>query len=141
MEIGKEVIKDPIFYAHVLYCPTRWGGYDTIQHYRRKEGFETKLKRLFIEPYQNISYQKHEYRGENWSVIDGSGTLVINGDFYELTTGSAINIPIGAWHSIKAGDEGIEIVEVQAGQKCREDDIIRKYYDWSDILRFAGGEE
>jgi mannose-1-phosphate guanylyltransferase len=112
---------------------TRWGGYDTIEHYNRGE-LETKLKRLFINPNQNISYQRHEKRAEAWTVLDGSGVIIVDGEAFSLTIGCSISIPVGSWHAVQAGENGLEIVEVQVGTKCSEDDIERLYYDWNDIL-------
>lgn len=130
------MIKDSVFYE-VEYEGTRWGGYDTIIHYNRIKDMQTKLKRLFIEPNKNLSYQRHEHRSESWIVFDGSGTLVLDDNVYSLSVGSTIIIPEYSWHAVKAGEKGLEIVEVQYGEKVEEDDIERMFYDWNEIIDYV----
>jgi mannose-1-phosphate guanylyltransferase len=119
---------------------TRWGYYNNVLELFRGEK-HCKVKTLYLNPNENISYQYHAKRGENWVISQGSGTFVKDGVFYEVSQGMSVHIPIGSKHAIKAGDEGIEIVEVQFGDECVEEDIVRLHYHWFDILRFAGVDE
>jgi mannose-1-phosphate guanylyltransferase len=118
---------------------TRWGKFYTHYHQKETEDFQAKLKTLYIDPLQNLSYQRHENREERWVVIKGTGTLVVDGVFTKMKKGEAFHIPLGAWHSVKAGEEGLVIAEIQYGKECVEEDITRMLMDWNEILWFIGG--
>lgn len=115
------------------YRGTRWGGYDVLYENTHEE-LHTKLKRLYVYPNANLSYQKHEKRAENWTVLSGSGIMIVNDEVYELRTGVSISIPVGFWHCVKAEEDGLEIAEVQVGTACEETDIERKFYNWNEII-------
>ena len=48
-----------------------WGWYEDLL-----EGPEYKLKRLWLNPGQRLSLQRHQHRSENWTVAEGEGTLL-----------------------------------------------------------------
>ena len=117
------------------FQPTRWGSYYTILHYDKYHRTHAKLKRLLIDGNKNISYQRHLNRSEIWHIFGGSGELVVDGEITKLSVGDMVIIPVGSWHSVKASEEGLEVIEVQFGERCEEEDIERKYYEWSDIRK------
>jgi mannose-1-phosphate guanylyltransferase len=122
------------FYVEV--SETRWGEFFVITEDEEGE-LKTKLKILEVNANENLSYQKHEKRAENWTVLRGSGVVIVNEELYPLAIGHSISIPVGFWHCLKAGEEGISIAEVQVGTECEEDDIERMFYDWQDILDYV----
>lgn len=93
---------------------------------------KVKVKELVINPGCSLSDQHHEFRSEHWYVLDGQCTIDLETQSGKKETvilsahGKHI-IPIGMWHrAYNTTDESCHILEVQYGEKCVEDDIIRR---------------
>ena len=98
-----------------------WGKYFVLAdepHY--------KLKRIEVNPGQKLSYQYHHKRQEQWTVIAGNATIVLDGKEIELKYGESIFIPLGAKHRMmNLSDQTVVFIEVQTGTYFGEDDIVR----------------
>lgn len=98
-----------------------WGKYYVLAdepHY--------KLKRIEVQPGQRLSYQYHHKRQEQWTIVAGNATAILDGKEIQLTYGDSIFIPQGAKHRImNLTDELLVFIEVQTGTYFGEDDIIR----------------
>lgn len=106
---------------NILYHEDRpWGFFDNLL-----EENNMKVKRLYVKPGQKLSYQYHNKRDELWTVIKGNGTLVLDDKDIPLTLWSVNEIKKLQKHRLIAGDDGIEIIEVQTGDYLEEDDIVR----------------
>lgn len=111
-----------------------WGWYETIN-----EGHEYLVKIIFVAPNQRFSLQYHVHREELWSVLEGSGTAIVeNSDELNnslsstlLTVGSTITIPKLVNHRMKAGPQGVKFLEIQRGHILSENDIVRLEDDYN----------
>ena len=93
-----------------------------------------KVKRITINPGQRLSYQYHEKREENWTVVNGSLTIELDTLELTLPVGHSIYIPLGAKHrAINETNNPITFIEVQTGTYFGEDDIIRIEDDYNRI--------
>ena len=106
-----------------------WGWYEDLL-----EGPEYKLKRLWLNPGQRLSLQRHQHRSENWTVAEGEGALLCDDTWSEASAGTTLHIPCGAIHRAKAGDQGLLLIEVQHGALLREEDIERLQDDFGRVL-------
>ncbi len=99
-----------------------WGSYEILY-----DGGDFKVKKITINPGQEISYQYHEKREELWHIIDGSGIVTINEETDKVNPGTTIRIPKLSRHTIKNTNKNKELifVEVQTGEYFGEDDIVR----------------
>lgn len=103
-----------------------WGFYQSLEN---DDGFQ--VKRIRVEPGQQLSLQRHQKRAEHWVVIEGVATVQVDERTVELNVGESIDIPLRAWHRLgNHGDEALEIIEVQLGSYLGEDDIERKEDDY-----------
>jgi mannose-6-phosphate isomerase len=85
-----------------------------------------KLKRIEVNPQGSLSYQYHYKRSEAWTIVEGTGTITLNGKKKEYTEGMTIIIPQGTKHRIENfTQEKVIFIEVQTGTYFGEDDIIR----------------
>lgn len=112
-----------------------WGEYDVV----------SKTKIIRIKPGQRLSVQYHHHRDEYWTITRGSGRVLIARNFAssdmvgkedselakflgdewrETKVGDSYQILRGVVHSVEAGSEGIEFVEIATGL-VDEDDIVR----------------
>jgi mannose-1-phosphate guanylyltransferase len=115
-----------------MYEERRWGTYRVLERGAVSNNEEVLVKRLVIDEGKNISYQKHQYRNEVWTILEGEGKLAHNNQITFVQKGDVIQIEAGEYHAIFAIKK-LEIVEVQYGSKLTEDDIERMYMKWSDI--------
>lgn len=100
---------------------TPWGSYSII-----KENGIYKIKMLTMLPGEETSLQYHNYRNENWTVISGTGNIIIGDEESILKTGQSIYVPKKMKHKISnKNNEPLIIIEVQSGNKLDEKDIVR----------------
>ena len=98
-----------------------WGSYELLTS---GDGFQ--VKRLIVNPGQQLSLQLHQHRAEHWVVVRGTAK-VVNGDSeLILSADQSTYIPLGVKHRLSnPGLEVLELIEVQSGSYLGEDDIIR----------------
>lgn len=116
-----------------MYEERRWGWYRVLDHITVKDGTQVLTKRICVKASKNISYQKHSYRQEVWTIIQGTGVFALNGKLYPVKAGDVLQIPIEAEHGIKAITD-LELIEVQTGPQLIEDDISRIYMKWDEVV-------
>ena len=104
-----------------------WGWYLTIE-----ENTDFKVKRIFVKPNQRFSLQYHNEREEHWTILDGIGTITQGEVESTIRSGEYAYIKKGQIHRLKAGDDGIDFIEVQRGI-CKENDIVRLEDDYGRI--------
>lgn len=115
---------NPITYREWGY----WKVLDTINY----TGGTTKIKKLTINPGKNLSIQRHKYRSEFWYVLDGELLMEIwdndsTSSKYVLHLHESMVILPGQWHSAKNNtNEPINVLEIQYGEMCVENDIERQ---------------
>lgn len=114
----------------------RWGQYRVLDFLKYEDGQEVLTKRIRIQAGKNLSYQYHHKRKEVWTVIAGSGEMILDGQYRRITTGDVIVIPAQSKHSLKAATD-MEIIEVQTGTELVEEDIVRLAMRWEEILQFC----
>ena len=98
-----------------------WGSYESLTS---GDGFQ--VKRLMVNPGQQLSLQMHNHRAEHWVVVRGTA-VVVNGETeLTLSADQSTYIPVGAKHRLSnAGPDILELIEVQSGSYLGEDDIVR----------------
>ena len=85
-----------------------------------------KLKRIEVDPGARLSYQYHHKRSEVWTIVEGVGTITLEGISKDYLKGETVLIPQGVKHRIEnIGDQKLVFIEVQLGDYFGEDDIVR----------------
>ncbi len=98
-----------------------WGRYEVVD-----EATSHKIKRIWVNSGQQLSYQRHKFRAEHWFIIAGIGIAVVEGHEIGIHAGSTVDIAIGQLHRVRnSGDEELIFIEVQTGTYFGEDDIER----------------
>lgn len=108
-----------------MYEERDWGDFEVIDIYKN-----SLVKHLYIKEGKSISYQKHKYRDEVWTIIEGKGLFVLNDVVKEVKSGDVLYIKKGDKHSLKALED-LHFIEVQIGEELDEDDIERFKFDFS----------
>jgi mannose-1-phosphate guanylyltransferase len=127
----KEIVKNED--QRPMYEERRWGFYRVLDYTRNDVGGEVLTKRICISAGKNLSYQYHLLRNEVWTVVSGTGELILDGQRRMITQGDTVIIDKSMFHSVKAITE-LEIIEVQIGSQLIEEDIVRVATDWQDIV-------
>ena len=103
-----------------------WGMYEVLLN-----AIDCKVKRITVSPEQRLSYQSHKHREENWVVIKGVLTVILDNKEHTIYPGESIFIPLGAKHRAwNKTPKLVQFIEVQTGDYFGEDDIIRYEDDY-----------
>ena len=106
-----------------------WGEYEILLDEKN-----VKVKRIRVKPNKRLSYQYHNKRREQWIVVKGNLTIVLDDEKVFRGPGESIHIPLGAKHRAwNETDEDIVFIEVQTGTYFGEDDIVRLEDDFDRI--------
>lgn len=106
-----------------------WGMFEVLL-----DAPECKVKRITVSPEQRLSYQSHQKRQEQWTVVKGNLTVIIDGREHTVYTGKSIHIPWGSKHRAwNKTDSIVQFIEVQTGTYFGEDDIFRYEDDYERI--------
>ncbi|RDB58977.1 mannose-1-phosphate guanyltransferase [Gordonibacter sp. 28C] len=136
------IVSDKVRSAHVkplieqvaatrpMYESRQWGEYSVLGQGVHAEDSGSLEKMLVINAGKQLSYQSHACRSEVWTVVDGEGEVVLDGETEFVSRGSVIKIPSGKKHAIRAITR-LSIVEVQIGSDLVEEDIERFGFFWN----------
>ncbi len=103
-----------------------WGSYLILA-----DELTYKVKRIEVRPGQRLSYQFHEHRVEHWFVVEGEGTVTLDGAEVPVASGDAVDVGLQMPHRIEnRGSEPLVFIEVQHGTSFEEDDIVRLEDDY-----------
>ena len=106
-----------------------WGEYEILL-----DEWNVKVKRIRVKPNKRLSYQYHNKRREEWIVVKGNLTIILDDDKVFIYPDESIHIRIGARHRAwNETDEDVIFIEVQTGTYFGEDDIIRLEDDFDRI--------
>ena len=108
----------------------KWGYYRVIHEYDNK----VKVKELTVDPGKTLSMQRHKDRAEHWFVAKGTATVYTidkQSTDYELhgtyNEHQSLHIDNMEWHMLaNETDKPLQVVEIQYGENCIEEDIERK---------------
>ena len=112
-----------------MFEERRWGEYKVLEYVTYGDGVLSLTKHMFIKAGAKISYQSHAMRAEIWTMVDGTGDLLLEGHVRNVLRGDVAYIPKGMKHAIRATTD-LHIVEVQIGEELTETDIERYDWDW-----------
>lgn len=117
---------------HRAMCEKRkWGEYRILDYSVDGVTGKTLTKRLLVKRGKQISYQRHRCRNEVWTIVDGKGRVVLEGEERRVGIGDTVVVRSGLLHAVYA-DTDLSIIEVQTGTLLEEEDIERLGYYWDE---------
>ena len=108
-----------------MYEQCLWGEYRVIDSSVFPDGAKALTKELIIRDNRQLSYQRHHHRSEVWTVVSGTGEVVLDGLVRQVRAGSVVDIEAGKLHSGRAIGSDLHVIEVQQGEILVEEDIER----------------
>ena len=106
----------------VMFAEKSWGSFRIIDV---EEGSLTI--KVTLNAGHAMNYHSHERRREIWTVVSGSGTVLLDGEERAVGSGDIIDIPVGMKHKISARERMV-VIEVQIGEDIAKEDKIK----WSE---------
>lgn len=105
-------------HRQIRYAEKSWGEYKVID-----VGAESLTIKVTLSAGSKMRYHSHNYRREVWTIISGSGRVILDGETKNVTIGDVIEIPVGVKHTLIA-DTNLQAIEVQMGEDIRVEDKI-----------------
>ena len=106
----------------VMFAEKSWGSYRVLD-----VGVDSLTVKVTLNPGHKMNYHSHERRDEVWTIVSGSGRVVVDGVARSVTAGDVIDLPVGCKHTVIASDAGLQIIEVQIGNEISVSD--KKKYE------------
>lgn len=125
----KEMTKD--LNMKPMYEERRWGNLKTLDCTETGEMF-TLTRKIRIYDGMSSSYHYHANRDEIWTVLNGTGELILEGNKIPMKPGSAICIRKNQRHAVKAFKD-FEYIEIHVGTSIWDEDINRITFNWDEI--------
>ena len=80
----------------------------TIREYLHTE--RQSLAEATLEPGQATERHYHRLSEEIYLLLDGGGSMEVDGAVSDVGRGDAVLIPPEAWHALRAGPEGVRLL-------------------------------
>lgn len=108
-----------------MYERRRWGEYRVLDSSVYPDGAKALTKELVVRDGKQMSYQRHARRSEVWTIVSGTGEVVLDGLVRQVRAGSVVYINKLQMHAARAVGSELRIIEVQQGDILVEEDIER----------------
>ena len=116
-----------------MYEERLWGYYRVLDYQKLDDDTEVLTRWIELLPGRHLAEQRHKKRSEHWTMVSGSGIMVIEGESKEVKPGDVIRIEANTWHALKAVEK-LTFIEVQRGSELTEEDIERRELDWDAVF-------
>ena len=103
----------------VMFAEKSWGSFRIIDI---QEDSLTIL--VTLNPGHGMNYHSHVYRDEVWTVVSGTGRVILDGEESGVAAGDVVRMPAGVKHTVIA-DTALRIVEVQIGREISVTDKVK----------------
>ena len=107
----------------VMFAEKSWGSYRVVDVEK-----DSLTVRVTLNPGHRMNYHSHERRDEVWTVISGSGKVVVDGVEQIIGPGDVIRMHAGQKHMVCAGNDTLRMIEVQIGKEITVSDKTK--YEW-----------
>lgn len=124
-DVTKELVSRPMFEER------RWGTLETLDD-TETNGVSTLTRKIKIYDGMTSSYHYHKERDEIWTILNGSGELILEGNKIPLMPGKAVCIRKNQRHAVKAFRD-FEYIEIHVGTSVGNEDIHRITFQWDEI--------
>lgn len=103
----------------VMFAEKSWGSFRVLDV--EKESLTIKVT---LNPNHKMNYHSHEFRDEVWTVVSGTGRVILNEQERAVKPGDVIEMKAGCRHTIIADTE-LKVIEVQMGKDINVLDKIK----------------
>ena len=75
-----------------------------------------------LNPGNKMNYHSHNRRDEIWNVVQGTGRTIVDDMEQPVKAGDVVTMAAGTKHTVIAGDDGLQLIEVQLGNEITVSD-------------------
>ena len=112
----------------IRYAEKSWGEFRVLS-----VDHNSLTAQINMKPNATMSYHTHQNRMEIWTISDGKGIVVLDGESKAVQAGDVIRIEPGCKHTIRA-ISAIKMIEVQLGTDISTYDKIKFDYEIKDFI-------
>ena len=94
----------------IMYAEKSWGNYRVLD-----VGATSLTVSVTLNPNHRMNYHSHDRRDEVWTVVSGSGQTIVDGMVQQVGPGDVVTMAAGCKHTVIAGKEVLQLIEVQLG--------------------------
>lgn len=95
----------------VMFAEKSWGSYRVLDVEE-----DSMTIKVTLSPGEGMNYHSHDRRDEVWTVISGTGITIVDGMEQPVNPGDVITMAAGCKHTIIAGGQELQLIEVQLGK-------------------------
>lgn len=95
----------------IMFAEKSWGSYQVVD----AEDNSLTIK-VTLNPGHRMNYHSHDHRDEVWTIVRGSGKTIVDGMEQPVKVGDVVTMAAGCKHMIIAGEQGLQLIEVQLGK-------------------------
>lgn len=106
-------------HQQIRFAEKSWGSFRVVD----VEENSLTIK-VTLNPGHQMNYHSHTHRDEVWTVIQGTGYAILDGEKYIIKAGTVLHMPKGCKHTVVAETE-LKIMEVQMGNDIDVADKIK----------------
>lgn len=107
----------------IMFAEKSWGSYRVLDVEEN-----SMVVKVTLNPCHKMNYHSHEKRDEVWNVISGAGRTIVDSMEQLIRPGDVITVAAGCKHTVIAGDNGLQLIEVQLGKDISVTD--KRKYEW-----------
>ena len=107
----------------IMFAEKSWGSYRVLDVEE-----DSMTVKVTLNPGHHMNYHSHEKRDEVWTVVSGTGTTIVDGMEQPVKPGDVVTMSAGCKHTVIAGENGLQLMEVQLGDAISVAD--KKKYEW-----------
>jgi len=112
-----------------MFEECRWGESKVLDLNQHADGKKSLTRYISIHAGQYINYQSHSFRDEIWTIVDGTGDLLIDEHVRNIRCGDLAYIHMGQKHALRAVTD-LHLIEVQIGIELAVEDVENFEWDW-----------
>lgn len=114
------------------YGERLWGWWKELDRSYDSNNVEMLTRKVFIKSGKQLDYISYPSRSDVWTIINGEGSLVMNGNDRLVTSGDVIQIPANVPHALKAFTD-LEMIEVQKGVQLNDTSSTSLRESWNEL--------
>ena len=95
----------------VMYAEKSWGSFRILDIEP-----ESMTIKVTLNPGHKMNYHSHDHRDEVWTVLSGTGKVIVDGMEHPVQAGDVVTMQAGCRHTIIAETE-LKVMEVQLGSE------------------------
>ncbi len=93
----------------IMFAEKSWGSFQVIDI-----GEGSMTIKVTLNAGHGMNYHSHEQRDEVWTVVEGRGRAIVDGEERRVEAGDVVRMPAGVAHTIIA-ETKLQVIEVQLG--------------------------